>query len=118
MKRFFRVFVCISFICFFAQLSLLKDAEARTFSELEPAAKVGLVAASAVSSGVYFPFKLTYAVLGGITSGLTYGVTLGKEAEAANKIAMRSFTGDWYIHPNILLGEEDLNFVGPDDVSP
>jgi hypothetical protein len=45
-------------------------------------------------------------------------VTLAKEAETANRIAVKSFTGDWYIHPNILTGDEELNFSGPDDISP
>ncbi len=118
MRKFVGLLVCISFICFFMQSNLLKDVYAKPFSEHKASAKAGLVAASVVSSAVYLPFKMAYAVLGGITSGLTYSVTLAKEAETANKIAVKSFTGDWYIHPNILTGDEELNFGGPDDVSP
>ncbi|ODS30706.1 MAG: hypothetical protein SCARUB_04187, partial [Candidatus Scalindua rubra] len=96
----------------------LKNVDAKPFSEHKPGGKAGLIAASVVSSAVYLPFKAAYAVLGGITSGLTYGVSLAKEAETANKIAVKSFTGDWYIHPNILTGDEELNFSGPDDRTP
>jgi len=45
-------------------------------------------------------------------------VTLAKEAETAHRIATKAFTGDWYIHPNILTSHEYLNFSGPDDKFP
>ena len=118
MRKIFVVLVLISCISFFVQGGFLKDADAKTFSEHEPVGKTGLVAASVVSSAVYLPFKAAYAVLGGITGGLTYAVSMAKESEAANKIALNAFTGDWYIHPNILTKEEELNFIGPDDKSP
>lgn len=118
MRKLFGMFVCVSFICFFVQFCFLRDVDAKKFSEHKPGAKAGLVAASVVTSAVYFPFKAAYAILGGVTSGLTYGITLAKESETANRIAVKSFTGDWYIHPNILTSEEELNFSGPDDVSP
>ncbi len=118
MRKLFGVLVFVSLICFVVQTSFAKDVDAKPFSEHSAAGKTGLITASVISSAVYFPFKATYAILGGITSGLTYSVTLAKEAETANKIAVRSFTGDWYIHPNILTGDEELNFSGPDDVFP
>ncbi len=118
MRRLFGIFVCVSLICFFVQVSVPGDVDAREFEEYTSGQRAGLIAASVVSSAAYLPFKAAYAVLGGITSGLTYGVTLAKESETANRIAVKSFTGDWYIHPNILTSEEDLNFSGPDDISP
>jgi hypothetical protein len=118
MRKIFGILVLISLICFFVQVGIPRDVDAKQYAEHTPTGKAGLIGASVVSSAVYLPFKAAYAVLGGITSGLTYSVTLAKEAETANKIAVRSFTGDWYIHPNILTGDEELNFSGPDDVSP
>ncbi len=118
MRKLFGIFVCVSLVCFFAQVSVPRDVDARQFAEHTTGQKAGLVAASVVSSAVYLPFKAAYAVLGGVTSGLTYGVTLAKESDTANRIAVKSFTGDWYIHPNILTSEEQLNFSGPDDISP
>ncbi len=118
MRRLFGMFVCVSLICFFVQVSVPGDVDAKQFAEHTPGQKAGLVAASVVSTAVYLPFKAAYAVLGGLTSGLTYGITLAKESDTASRIAAKSFTGDWYIHPNILTSEEELNFSGPDDIFP
>ena len=118
MRKFFVIFLLALCTNFFVQCSFLNDADAKTYAEHKPAGKAGLITGSVVSSAVYIPFKLAYAVLGGVTSGLVYTVTMAKEAEAANRIATRAFTGDWYIHPNILTSHEELNFSGPDDVSP
>ncbi|MDR4496799.1 MAG: hypothetical protein MRK02_02565 [Candidatus Scalindua sp.] len=117
MRKIMGTVAILLFICFLVQSNFLKYADAKPYSEHSTAAKTGLVTGSVFSSAVYVPFKLAYAVLGGITSGLTYGVTLGKEAEAANNIAVSSFYGDWYIHPDILTGEETLYFSGPKNTS-
>ena len=116
-----KIFVILTLtLCtgFFVQCSFLKDADAKTYAEHKTAGKVGLISASVVSSAAYIPFKAAYAALGGVTSGLIYTVTLAKEAETAHRIATKAFTGDWYIHPNILTSHEYLNFSGPDDVFP
>ncbi|MCP4266409.1 MAG: hypothetical protein GY777_12675 [Candidatus Brocadiaceae bacterium] len=116
-----KIFVILTFalcISCFMQCSFLKDADAKLYSEHEPAGKAGLVAASVVSSAAYIPCKAVYAALGGVTCGLTYVVSMAKESETANRIAKKSFTGDWYIHPNILTSHEELNFSGPDDINP
>jgi len=118
MRKIFVMVVLVSCMSLFVQGSYLKDADAKTYAEHKPAGKTGLILGSVVSSAVYIPFKLAYAVLGGVTSGLIYTVTMAKEAETANRIATKAFTGDWYIHPNILTSHEYLNFSGPDDVSP
>ncbi len=118
MRKIFVILTLISCISFFVQGSLLRDVDAKTYEEHSAAGKTGLVAASVVTSAAYFPFKAAYAILGGVTSGLTYGVTMAKESETAHRIATKAFTGDWYIHPNILTSHEELNFSGPDDISP
>jgi hypothetical protein len=118
MRKFFVMVALVSCMGFFVQGSFLNDADAKTYAEHKPAGKAGLIMGSVVSSAVYIPFKAAYAVLGGVTSGLVYVVTMAKEAEAAHRIATKAFTGDWYIHPNILTSHEYLNFSGPDDVSP
>ena len=118
MRKVFVILVIVSCTSFFVQCCFLKGADAKTYAEHKPAGKAGLIASSVVSSAAYIPFKAAYAVLGGITSGLVYAVTMAKEAETAHRIATRAFTGDWYIHPNILTSHEYLNFSGPDDVSP
>ena len=118
MRKIFVILAIVSCISFLVQGSFLRDVDAKTYAEHSTAGKTGLVAASIVTSAVYFPFKAAYAILGGVTSGLTYGITMAKEAETAHKIATKTFTGDWYIHPNILTSHEELNFSGPDDISP
>ena len=118
MRKIFVIVVLVSCISFVVQGSFLKDADAKTYAEHSTAGKVGLVSASVVTSAAYIPFKAAYAVLGGVTSGLVYTVTMAKEAEAAHRIATRAFTGDWYIHPNILTSHEYLNFSGPNDTTP
>jgi hypothetical protein len=118
MRRIFVMVVLVSCISFVVQGSFLKDADAKTYAEHKPAGKAGLITASVVTSAVYIPFKAAYAVLGGVTSGLVYAVTMAKEAETAHRIATKAFTGDWYIHPNILTSHEYLNFSGPDDITP
>lgn len=115
MRKIFVILTLVSCISFLVQGSFSRDVHAKTYAEHSTAGKTGLVAASVVTSAAYFPFKAAYAILGGVTSGLTYGVTLGKESETANRIATKAFTGDWYIHPNILTSHEELNFNGPDD---
>ena len=118
MRKIFVILAIVSCISFLVQGSFLRDVDAKTYAEHSTAGKTGLVAASIVTSAVYIPFKAAYAILGGVTSGLTYGVTMAKEAETAHNIATKTFTGDWYIHPNILTSHEELNFSGPDDISP
>ncbi|GJQ58315.1 MAG: hypothetical protein D8M57_05755 [Candidatus Scalindua sp. AMX11] len=118
MEKLSSFLVIVLLVCFLMQVNGSRNVVAKPYSEHSVPAKSGLLVGSVLSSAVYFPFKLAYAVLGGVTSGLTYGITLGREAEAANNIAISSFYGDWYIHPNILTSEEELNFSGPDDVSP
>ena len=118
MRRIFVILTLISCISFFVQGSFLKDVDAKTYADHSAKGKTGLVAASVITSAAYFPFKAAYAILGGVTSGLTYGVTMAKESDTAHRIATKAFTGDWYIHPNILTSHEELNFSGPDDISP
>ncbi len=118
MRKIFVMLTLISCISFFVQGSLLRDVDAKTYAEHSTKGKAGLVASSVVTSAAYFPFKAAYAVLGGVTSGLTYVVTMSKEAETAHRIATKAFTGDWYIHPDILTSHEELNFSGPDDITP
>ena len=118
MRKIFVISVFVLCISFFVQGSFLKDAEAKRYSDHKTGGKVGLVAASVVSSAVYIPFKAAYAVLGGVTSGLTYAVSGAAESEAAHRIVHKAVTGDWYIHPDILTSHEYLYFIGPKDKTP
>ncbi len=105
------IFIITCLLLFFSALPL----RAETFSDYGTWGKTGLVTASAVTSLIYSPLKLTYAFLGGITSGMVLAFTGGNATESASRIASQASTGDWYVPPDVFLGSEYLDFVGPDD---
>ena len=77
----------------------------------------GYGAGAVFCSLLYIPFKLTYAILGGLVGGGTYLVT-GGNMRAANTVWRSSLGGDWVVTPAILQGQEPLNFSGPTDTPP
>ena len=74
----------------------------------------GYGAGAVFCSFLYIPFKLTYAILGGLIGGGTYLVTAGN-TRAANTVWRSSLGGDWVVTPAMLQGQEPLNFSGPTD---
>ena len=77
----------------------------------------GYGAGAVFCSLLYIPFKLTYAILGGLIGGGTYLVTAGN-THAANTVWRSSLGGDWVVTPAMLQGQEPLNFSGPTDTPP
>jgi len=73
---------------------------------------VGYGAGSAVTSIVYFPFKMAYAIAGGIVGAGAYAATAGN-SQVANTIWRSSMGGDYVITPKVLEGKEQLHFTGP-----
>jgi len=73
----------------------------------------GLGAAAAISSLVYGPVKLVYA-LGGIVIGSFAWVFTAGDTEVAAMVFTRSLRGTYVITPGILVGEERLEFIGRD----
>jgi hypothetical protein len=66
---------------------------------------------------LYIPAKLVYALFGGIIGGGTYLVTAGN-SQAANTVWRSSLGGDYVVTPQMLAGEQPLNFSGPTDTPP
>jgi hypothetical protein len=66
---------------------------------------------------LYIPAKLTYAVVGGVVGGGTYLVTAGNE-QAANTVWRSSFGGDYVVTPQMLAGQQPINFAGPTSTPP
>src|SRR5580692_11848441 len=66
---------------------------------------------------LYIPAKLTYAVLGGVVGGGTYLVTAGNQ-QAANTVWRSSLGGDYVVTPQMLAGQQPINFSGPTDTPP
>jgi hypothetical protein len=64
---------------------------------------------------VYAPFKATFCILGGITSGFTLPFAGPQTAE---KVATRACGGTWAITPDALKGREPVRFVGGGGSSP
>ncbi len=73
----------------------------------------GLGAAAALSSLIYSPVKLVYAVGGLVVGSLAWVFTAG-DTNVADKVYVRSLRGTYVITPEILRGEEPLVFIGRD----
>ena len=73
----------------------------------------GMGAAAALSSLVYSPVKLLYAVGGLVIGSLAWVFTAG-DTNVADKVYIRSLRGTYVITPEILRGEEPLVFIGRD----
>jgi hypothetical protein len=61
---------------------------------------------------LYVPAKLTYAVVGSVVGGLAYVVTAGNQ-QAANGVWRSALGGDYVVTPQMLAGQQPLNFSGP-----
>jgi len=64
---------------------------------------------SVLGTAVYAPFKATFCILGGITSGFTFPFA---GADAAGRVATAGCGGTWAITPAVLKGQEHVTFVG------
>ncbi|MFZ1061454.1 MAG: hypothetical protein WAP47_19950 [Candidatus Rokuibacteriota bacterium] len=71
--------------------------------------QVGYGTGSVVGSAVYFPFKASFCILGGVSSG--FALVFGGP-ESANKVASAACRGTWAITPDIVKGKERVRFVG------
>ena len=60
---------------------------------------------------VYIPVKVVYATLGGITGGFAYLLTAGN-FETASSIWKPSMGGTYVVTPNMVAGNEPINFNG------
>ena len=73
----------------------------------------GLGAAAAISSLVYGPVKLLYATGGLIVGACAWAFTAG-DSDVAKTVFTRTVRGTYVITPEILLGEQRLEFIGRD----
>jgi hypothetical protein len=71
--------------------------------------QVGTGLGSAIGTFVYFPFKATFCILGGLASGVTL---IAAGSEQAGKVVDTSCRGSWTITPAMVAGEEPVYFVG------
>ena len=73
----------------------------------------GLGAAAAISSLVYGPVKLLYALGGLVVGSFAWAFTAG-DTEVASMVFTRSLRGNYVITPEILVGDQSLEFIGRD----
>jgi hypothetical protein len=67
---------------------------------------------AALANPIYFPAKVAFAVVGGVTSGITYVATLGRR-QPSTEIWDAAVEGDYVVTPNMIDGHEDVDFIGP-----
>ena len=83
-------------------------------SEGGSASSAGMQAAAVLTTLVYFPLKLAFAIGGGIVGGLTYACSGGNE-EAAKSVWTTSLYGTYLITPDHLQGNRPIRFLGVAD---
>ena len=71
--------------------------------------QIGAGVGSVVGSAVYFPFKASFCILGGVSSGFAY---LFAGAKAAKQVASTTCRGTWAITPDVVKGKETVHFTG------
>src|SRR5271156_337837 len=77
----------------------------------------GYGAGALLCNVLYIPAKLTYALLGGIVGGGTYLITAGNQ-QAADTVWRSSLGGDYVVTPQMLQGQQPINFSGPTATPP
>jgi hypothetical protein len=77
----------------------------------------GYGAGALVCNLIYIPAKLVYALLGGIVGGGTFLITAGNQ-QAANTVWRSALGGDYVVTPQMLAGQQPINFSGPTDTPP
>ena len=78
------------------------------------ASSAGMQAAAVLTTLVYFPLKLAFAIGGGIVGGLAYACSGGNE-EAAKSVWTTSLYGTYLITPDHLQGNRPIRFLGVAD---
>ena len=78
-----------------------------------PAEEGGWGALAAVSSLIYGPVKICYAVLGTVFGGLAWGLS-GGDSDVLHAVITPAVRGDYVITPSHIRGERTLEFLGRD----
>jgi hypothetical protein len=73
----------------------------------------GMGAAAALSSLVYGPVKIVYAVCGLVFGGMAWGLS-GGDSAVMHAVVTPSVRGDYVITPSILRRDRPLEFFGSD----
>lgn len=71
----------------------------------------GMGVVTVLSNVVYMPVKVCYALLGGITGSLAWGLT-GGNRDVADQIWVPSMGGDYVLTTDMMSGEDPVHFSG------
>ncbi len=71
----------------------------------------GVGVAAALTTLIYGPLKVVYAVGGATIAGLAWGFS-GGDTDVAATVLTRSVRGTYVITPDTIMGEEEIEFVG------
>ena len=82
-----------------------------TSAEGGSASSAGMQAAAGVSTLLYLPLKLAFAIGGGVVGGLAYVFSGGNE-QAAKSIWTTSLYGTYILTPEHLQGNRPIRFLG------
>jgi hypothetical protein len=108
----------ISIIFTFCTLSMLPMAQSQepqmSSSDGGNASGAGMQVAAVFSTILYAPFKVAFAIGGGIVGTLTYAFTGGNES-AAKSVWTTSMYGTYLITPDHLRGDKAIRFLGVPD---
>ncbi|MBU6479781.1 MAG: hypothetical protein KGS09_04440 [Nitrospirae bacterium] len=80
------------------------------------ASTAGMQAAAGLSTLLYLPLKLAFAIGGGVVGGLAYAFSGGNE-QAAKSIWTTSLYGTYIITPDHLEGNRPIRFLGVADAN-
>ena len=80
-------------------------------AQADTASEAGWGIGSALSSLVYAPVMVVYAILGTVFGGLAWGLS-GGDSEVFNAVIIPSVRGDYVVTPSHLRGEQPLAFLG------
>jgi len=77
----------------------------------------GYGAAAVLGNILYIPAKFVYAVAGTFVGGASYLITAGN-LQTSETIWRSSLGGDWVLTPDMIAGNQPLNFSGPTQTAP
>ena len=96
-------------------ISLPVQGEAKRFEEWSLPAKGAIVVPCAFLSVPYFVSKMLYAINGSVVAGSINLLSLGFAQDTATTVGCQAVNGDYIIHPEVFIGERNVEFVGRDE---
>ena len=107
-----RYFAVAAALAFSATILIASPARADDVRRAKSDAGLGL--ATVVANIFYIPVKIGYAVVGGVTGGLAYAVTVGNK-DVAERVWVSSVGGDYVLTGDMVAGQQKIHFSGTTD---